>query len=837
MVTTIASQEVKPDYHEEFSSDNSTFFSLSCQTVKIGSFASEPRNVVITSTGIKIFMQETVGTFQIEISNISEISYHFSPEFSIIFIYCQPSFNEKALLQLLQDVEDSGIDSSTEETGLVTLCLYEIDSESKILFREMFSSLVCKELTHFEASKLYFGPSQVELKDDMTLAKKSTSKHSHIRKNEKETSRSKIPGTLKTILVYPPPPAPGGIAINTGDYACLEVDQFLNDIIIDFYLNYLMISVLSEYDQSRTFVFSTFFYKRLISPTSYAFESDPNLSPAEKRHRRVKSWTKNVNLFEKDFIVIPINKDLHWFLAIICFPGLTGCVKMFDNSPVEIERKPTQRMSIKRDTITIHDDEQSTIQDEAESEDEEIIDELFASETGAAALLEDAVQSEVKIQSSNINDNPKELRETIKQPCILLFDSLLGENRRRVIATLREYLTVEHKVKLCKERVFTKDTIIGSCPKVPQQNNFTDCGLYLLQYAESFFSSPITDYHIPIQSLEDWFPEEIVNHKRQDICMILHKLMEENNVDFDELDLPQLLFYQSPAENEMLDDDTDDSEEGKQDSECEDGFENDTDFDESEIFETELCKTLGASEIYKRKLDEDEDFSDEDDLSDVSEDEALTEEGLCGRERLVEEGEILEEGELHLQGFDEDCEIREDGEVCGDEFEDVYLEDEELCTDTAVHEEEEFESEPLQDGVVYNGGEFENSECGDSSHFPGGTDFPEDEFDEDDVDEDDFDDFEETANEILDSNKSVFNKNNGVVPWKYVKSSSIPNQQCVTRSSSNIPVQRSNHAPKSWTSPRNKRSNASATSSVSYRFSQPESFQVFETPQKKVKKK
>jgi sentrin-specific protease 7 len=38
------------------------------------------------------------------------------------------------------------------------------------------------------------------------------------------------------ILVYPPPPSKGGIPINTEDYACLGEDQFLNDVIIDFYL-------------------------------------------------------------------------------------------------------------------------------------------------------------------------------------------------------------------------------------------------------------------------------------------------------------------------------------------------------------------------------------------------------------------------------------------------------------------------------------------------------------------------------------------------------------------------------------------------------------------------
>jgi Ulp1 family protease len=35
----------------------------------------------------------------------------------------------------------------------------------------------------------------------------------------------------------------------------------------------------------------------------------------------------------------------------------------------------------------------------------------------------------------------------IKQPCILIFDSLAGATRSRVYTTLREYLKVEYKVR------------------------------------------------------------------------------------------------------------------------------------------------------------------------------------------------------------------------------------------------------------------------------------------------------------------------------------------------------------------------------------------------------
>lgn len=69
---------------------------------------------------------------------------------------------------------------------------------------------------------------------------------------------------------------------------------------------------LSEKDQIRTHVFSSFFYKRLTTRHLSRKSEDTKLSklsPAEQRHARVKSWTKNVNIFEKDFIVIPINEQ------------------------------------------------------------------------------------------------------------------------------------------------------------------------------------------------------------------------------------------------------------------------------------------------------------------------------------------------------------------------------------------------------------------------------------------------------------------------------------------------------------------------------------------------
>lgn len=129
------------------------------------------------------------------------------------------------------------------------------------------------------------------------------------------------------------PPGRGGIQITTNDYLCLASDQYLNDVIIDFYLKYIQHEILSEDQKSRVHIFSQFFYKRLTTMTR---EKDQKLTAAEKRWKRVASWTKNVNIFEKDFVIVPINEQSHWFLAIICFPSLKEPRTMDSDQPIKL---------------------------------------------------------------------------------------------------------------------------------------------------------------------------------------------------------------------------------------------------------------------------------------------------------------------------------------------------------------------------------------------------------------------------------------------------------------------------------------------------------------------
>lgn len=129
------------------------------------------------------------------------------------------------------------------------------------------------------------------------------------------------------------------------------------------------------------------------------------------------------------------------------------------------------------------------------------------------------------------------------------------------------------KVGEANARTFNKDNILNYTVKVPQQNNFTDCGLYLLQYVEHFFTvstnrknsvllpapcfvdehsfnaflpqNPIKDYRqAPMnKQLSNWFDSIVVTRKREDISNLLKKLVGKyspENLPLPDIPLPTL---------------------------------------------------------------------------------------------------------------------------------------------------------------------------------------------------------------------------------------------------------------------------------------------------------
>ncbi|XP_031466981.1 sentrin-specific protease 6 isoform X3 [Phasianus colchicus] len=440
-------------------------------------------------------------------------------------------------------------------------------------------------------------------------------------------------GPIEKLIVYPPPPAKGGISVTNEDLHCLNEGEFLNDVIIDFYLKYLVLEKLKKEDADRIHVFSSFFYKRLNQRERRNIHETSNLSIQQKRHGRVKTWTRHVDIFEKDFIFVPLNEAAHWFLAVICFPGLekpkyepnphyheNAATQIKSSSsdgesntpsplPNELDTQNSPSKSTAKKTLTkkyntaltdsnteTQDSESSCCRrspcrvksgfkklNQIDTDVEEPntvesachrLDHRTPDENGIQGEFTTASQSMDGLHKIRLNysedsadggklnedelidfseeqDNQEDssddggllddscnsemgqwhLKPTIcKQPCILLMDSLRGPSRSNVVKTLREYLEVEWEVRKGNKRSFSKDVVKGSNPKVPQQNNFSDCGVYILQYVESFFENPILSFELPM-NLTDWFPRPRMKTKREEIRKIILKLQEQQNKD------------------------------------------------------------------------------------------------------------------------------------------------------------------------------------------------------------------------------------------------------------------------------------------------------------------
>ena len=128
-------------------------------------------------------------------------------------------------------------------------------------------------------------------------------------------SRKRKPEPNREMFVYPPGEK-GGIKMSTMDIDCLEKGEFLNDVVINFYLKKLE-KDLDASMKDRVHFFSTFFYKKLTQGGTRKEEI------AEQYNKYMKRWTKDVDIFKKDFLIVPVNQSAHWFLFIICFPGMS----------------------------------------------------------------------------------------------------------------------------------------------------------------------------------------------------------------------------------------------------------------------------------------------------------------------------------------------------------------------------------------------------------------------------------------------------------------------------------------------------------------------------------
>nr|WBY50556.1 hypothetical protein [Glycine max] len=110
---------------------------------------------------------------------------------------------------------------------------------------------------------------------------------------------------------------PDAVCIRKSDIELLQPEKCLNDNIIDFYIIYLK-NKLPTNKQDRFHFFNCFFFPKLVDLST---DNRSIACDGKAAFQRVSNWTRKVNLFEKDYIFIPINYSLHWSLIVICHPG------------------------------------------------------------------------------------------------------------------------------------------------------------------------------------------------------------------------------------------------------------------------------------------------------------------------------------------------------------------------------------------------------------------------------------------------------------------------------------------------------------------------------------
>eukprot|EP00494_Astrolonche_serrata_P032584 UN32853 len=111
---------------------------------------------------------------------------------------------------------------------------------------------------------------------------------------------------------YPPKVMKGAVSVNISDIGRLRENAYLNDSIIDFYMKYLCLEKLEPDVREKIFLFSQFFYTKLLE--------NKDATP-KRRKKALRTWTRKKDLFSKDYILIPINESNHWSLVIVTNPG------------------------------------------------------------------------------------------------------------------------------------------------------------------------------------------------------------------------------------------------------------------------------------------------------------------------------------------------------------------------------------------------------------------------------------------------------------------------------------------------------------------------------------
>lgn len=352
--------------------------------------------------------------------------------------------------------------------------------------------------------------------------------------------------------------------VEWSDLERLDEGEFLNDNLISFYLRFLEQSLEEDRPDiaRRVYFFNTFFFATL---------TNSHKGKKAFNYEGVQKWTRSVDLFTYDYIIVPINEHAHWYLAIICnLPALDRSIEIVERDsepsspraapvtedenlgqsdqflsmpaneldvgdsrtltserlkePDESEaRNSFAEMSLENDNQTIPAHRPDfTRSGNAEDEDKEMLDAQIEETLPGFIPSEDArhhpavsandqadAADELVKDGDQLDQGPKTTGRTKKskrksmlapitktdpsKPAIITFDSL-GQSRGPTIKILKDYLREEARAKRGGMEIDATQIKGISAKLIPQQNNFSDCGLFLLGYVERFLENDPKDF-------------------------------------------------------------------------------------------------------------------------------------------------------------------------------------------------------------------------------------------------------------------------------------------------------------------------------------------------------
>ncbi|KAL8639703.1 MAG: hypothetical protein Q9228_003287 [Teloschistes exilis] len=343
--------------------------------------------------------------------------------------------------------------------------------------------------------------------------------------------------------------------VEWGDLERLDEGQFLNDNLIAFYLRHLEVKAeqADPTTSKKVYMFNTFFFNSLTTTET---------GSRGLNYDAVQRWTRNVDLFTYDFVVVPVNESAHWYIAIICnlpemrrilddqadelgpdfaLPSEDGQEQhtrnsdMFSSSPhrevggnppreatPQANDDPTDTKELETAAsfaeMSLEANGDPTNQQDASQElpgaiqsslaDQEMLDGQLQSPAvkpdREQTLNVDGPQETVEEDSEVVQTrraSPSQLKKGKRKslppprvfdpykPTILTFDSL-GTPHQNAIRFLKQYLQEEAKAKRGNMTFDAKALRGVTAKRIPEQDNFCDCGLFLLGYMEKFFENP-----------------------------------------------------------------------------------------------------------------------------------------------------------------------------------------------------------------------------------------------------------------------------------------------------------------------------------------------------------